>query len=344
MSTRKNSSNKTPVFSPDLPLAVTPPQGRAMGPVVGLAIAPDDGHIWVLHMAGELNYGPPDGVGKPEVRLPPLVEYDAEGRFLRAWGGPDHLPAIDGRAQWPQNEETISIDAEGTIWLFGANKDYDHAVQRFTRDGELLLRIGQYGVCGNDESRDLLGCPTDAYHDVERREVYITDGYINHRVVVFNSDTGEFLRAWGAYGTKVPSAETGSKKSFNNPVHAISLGPDGYLYVCDRMNNRVQVFDAIGRREPRYIREMEIDVPSAFGSAFNIAFDPSGDYMFICDGNNGRLWTVDREAWIIVESFLGPPAPQCAELTETIHKIVADRAGNLLLARCARGVEKLSRL
>ena len=127
-------------------------------------------------------------------------------------------------------------------------------------------------------------------------------------------------------------------------MHAISLGPEGHLYVCDRMNNRVQVFDAVGRSEPAFIRELEIDVPSAFGSTFNVAFDPSGDYMFVCDGNNGRLWTVDLEAWEIVKPFLGPPVPECPELTETIHKIVSDKRGNLLLARCTRGVEKLTRL
>ncbi len=178
---------------------------------------------------------------------------------------------------------------------------------------------------------------------MERREVYITDGYINHRVAVFHSDTGEFLRAWGAYGASPPPADSG-KKAFNNPVHAISRGPDGHLYVCDRMHNRVQVFDAIGRKEPRFVRELEIDVPSAFGTTFNVAFDPTGDYMFVCDGNNGRIWTVDLNGWEIVDHFLGPPVPECPELTETIHKIVSDEEGNLLLARCARGVEKLAPL
>jgi DNA-binding beta-propeller fold protein YncE len=271
--------------------------------------------------------------------LPPVVEFDADGKFIQAWGGPDHLPQVDGRAQWPKQEETISIDAEGTLWIFGASRDYDHAVQRFTRDGKLLLRIGQFGVVGNDESRDLMGCPTDAYHDVARREVYITDGYVNHRVAVFNADTGAFLRAWGAYGKALPSPPSG-QQSFNNPVHAVSLGPEGHLYICDRKNDRIQVFDAIGRTEPRFIREIEIKADSPFGTAFNVAFTPGGDFMFISDGNNNRIWTVDVKAWEIVNSFLAPGA-EAAGMAGTIHKIVADKAGNLLLGRTNLGVERL---
>lgn len=190
------------------------PPGRTLGSITGLAVAPDDGHLWVLHIASILEWGPPGQSKDPAARLPPVIEFDADGHYLRAWGGVDHLPRIDGKQQWPRQEETISFDADGTLWIFGANKDYDHAVQRFTRNGRLLLRIGEFDVAGDDGSRDHLGCPTDAYHDVVRREVYITDGYVNHRVVVFNSDTGEFLRSWGAHGAR----------PFNNPVHAVSLG------------------------------------------------------------------------------------------------------------------------
>ena len=241
------------------------PLGRTLGAVTGLAVAPDDGHIWIMHIASILEWGPPGQSKDPAARLPPVVEFDAEGNFLQAWGGTEHLSRLAGRAQWPKQEETISIDAEGMLWIFGANKGYDHAVQRFTRDGKLLLRIGEFGVAGNDESRDHLGCPTDAYHDVSRREVYISDGYVNHRVAVFNSDTGEFLRAWGAYGKRAPFPESG-RETFNNPVHAISLGPEGHLYVCDRKNDRIQVFDAIGSSEPRFVRELDVKAESPFGT------------------------------------------------------------------------------
>jgi len=338
MATAELSNRPAPAFEPDPTPPVRLPEGRTLGVVTGLAQS-SDGHLWVLHICGPMDWDTPEAIAS---RLPPVVEFDADGNFLQAWGGPDHLPAVDGRAQWPRQEETVSIDGEDRLWIFGADKGYDHAVQRFTRDGRLLLRIGAFGEAGDDMSRDRLGCPTDAWHDVARREVFITDGYVNHRVVVFNSDTGEYLRAWGAYGASPPPPGPGPK-AFNNPVHAISLGPDGYLYISDRKNDRVQVFDAVGRDEARFVRELSVDVESPFGSVFNIAFSPDGAHLFISDGSNGRLWMVDREQWRIVGSMMGANS-EGADLSATIHKIMTDRAGNLLLGRCMRGVERLRRV
>jgi DNA-binding beta-propeller fold protein YncE len=328
-----------PRFVADTAWQLRVPPGRLLGPVVGLGLTPQ-GHIWVMHITQRMDVLPQDARDRPELLLPPVVEFAPDGTFLRAWGGPSHLPKVNGRAQWPKQEETLSIDDEGAIWVFGANKEYDHAVQRFTPDGKLLLRIGEFGVPGNDESRDRLGGPTDAYHDVQRREVYISDGYVNHRVAVFNSDTGAFLRAWGAYG-KVPPFPTEGPRTFNTPVHAISRGPDGLLYVCDRKNNRIQVFDAIGRAEARFVREIEIREESLHGTTFNVAFTPDGDFMFVADGNNNRIWTVNLHTWKIVDSFAGPDEALTNSLPTTIHKIVTDRAGNLWLGYTQRGVAKL---
>src|SRR6187399_514717 len=119
-----------PTFAADTTPPIRLPEGRTLGAVIGLAQT-KDGHNWVLHIARQ------DWVGGADLttRMPPVIEFDADGTFLQAWGGPDHLPTVDGRAQWPRQEETISIDAEDTLWIFGADKDYYHAVQRFSRDG-----------------------------------------------------------------------------------------------------------------------------------------------------------------------------------------------------------------
>ena len=327
-----------PRFAADDMPPVRLPPGRTLGAVTGVQVGAD-GHIWVLHIASNMEWGPPGSLDDPAARLPAVVEFDADGNFLQAWGGPDHLPRIDGLPQWPKQEETIAIDGEGAIWVFGANVGYDHAVQRFTRDGRLLLRIGRFGETGGDQSPDLLGCPTDAWHDLARREVYITDGYVNHRVAVFNSDTGAFLRAWGAYGQAPPFAD-GGPRTFANPVHAISLGPDGRLYICDRINCRLQVFDAVGLAEPRFVRELELKVDCPFGSTFNLAFSPDGGFMFINDGSNSRLWTVDLAAWAVVDSFLAPNS-EGADMAATVHKITTDLAGNLILGRTGRAVERM---
>lgn len=314
------------------------PEGRHFGSMVGVQVSPD-GHYWVLHIAANMEWGPPESLKDPARRLPPVCEFDAQGNFLQGWGGPDWLPREGGMQQWPRQEETIAFDDEGTLWVFGADKAYDHAVQRFTRDGKLLLRIGRFGEAGDDRSTDRLGCPTDCWHDVQRREVYITDGYVNHRVAVFNSDTGAFIRAFGAYG-RAPLAGASKVESFNNPVHAISLGPDGMLYVCDRKNDRVQVFDAVGRDEPVFLREISVERESPFGTTFNLVFSPDGRFMIINDGNNSWLWTVDLARWEIVEGFR-PPNSDGIGMEGTVHKITTDNEGNLVLARTSQGLMRM---
>jgi hypothetical protein len=327
-----------PRFQAEAEAPVRLPPRRTLGASTGVQVSPD-GHIWVLHIASNMAWGPPGSLDDAAARLPAVVEFDADGTFLQAWGGPDHLPRVNGLQQWPRQEETIAFDDEGALWVFGADVSYDHAVQRFSRDGKLLLRIGRFGETGGEESPDLLGCPTDAWHDVARREVFITDGYVNHRVAVFDSDTGAFKRAFGAYATR-PPFPTGGRERFNNPVHAISRGPDGLLYVSDRKNCRLQVFDAAGRAEPRFVREIDLPVERPFGSIFNIAFTPDGGFLFLNDGSDSRLWTVDIAAWEIVDC-LRPKDSEGADLSGTVHKITADAAGDLFIARTSRGVERL---
>ena len=328
-----------PHYAPDAGPVVRLPEGRTLGAATGVQVSPD-GHIWVLHIASNMEWGPPGSLADPAARLPAVVEFGADGTFLNAWGGPDWLPRENGLQQWPKQEETIAFDDEGTLWVFGADKSYDHAVQRFDRSGKLLLRIGRFGETGGDASETLLGCPTDAWHDVARREVYITDGYVNHRVAVFDSDTGAFKRAWGAYAKPLPPKADTLAESFNNPVHAISLGPEGHLYICDRMNKRVQVFDAVGRPEPRFVREITLDVESPFGSTFNLAFTPDGKFMLVNDGSNARVWTVDLAEWRFVDTIHAEGADG-GDLSGTLHKFTTDRDGNLVLARTTRGIERM---
>ena len=336
MATAPESKAGLPRFKAVNTPPVRLPAGRTMGPVTGLQVSPD-GHIWVLHIASHPEFAP---LAPGEDRMPPVCEFDADGTFIQGWGGPDWLPREAGHQQWPNQEETINFDDAGTIWVFGADVAYDHAVQRFTRDGKLLLRIGRFGETGGDESPDLLGCPTDCWHDVKRSEVYITDGYVNHRVAKFDSDNGSFLRAWGAYGRPLPSPSADYADSFNNPVHAITLGPDGYLYVCDRKYDRVQVFDAVGHAHPRFIREIGLDVESPFGATFNLVFTPDGKFMILNDGSNFRLWIVDLAAWKVVDQFIVPDS-EGADLSATVHKIITDAEGNLLLGRTARGIQSM---
>jgi DNA-binding beta-propeller fold protein YncE len=281
--------------------------------------------------------GRPDGPEDRATRLPRVIELDQHGNFMQAWGGPDHLPQVEGVPQWPMFEETITVDAEGMIWVFGSNRAHDHCAQRFTPEGRLLLRIGKFGVRGNDESIDLLAVPDGVYVDPVSREAFLADGYTNHRVISFNVDTGQYIRMWGAYGNK-PSVSDG-RDSFGTPVHQVARGPDGYLYVCDRIRNRIQVFDAVGRKEVKFIREIDVAPKPGpaiqfVGTTFDTGFSPAGNFMYVPDGTNGRIWIVDLSAWQVLGFFGGKETGtgNVPGILSYPHRIALDRDGNILVA------------
>ena len=307
------------------------PEGRRIGSALAAAYGPD-GHLWLLQ---EPNGDAPD-------LLPHVVEFDESGGFVVAWGGPGSLPAVNGVSQWPEGVEGIEVDAENNVWIFGY-KSNDHAVLKYHRDGTLLLRIGERGVPGDDASRTHLNVPTTAYHDVEAREVFISDGYGNHRVVSFNSDTGEFIRMWGAYG-KDPAGQD-PEEAFANPVHRVALGPDGMLYVADRIKNRVQAFERIPGGA-RFLREVMIAPGTQlYGAAFDLAFSPCGQFMYVSDGSNNRVWIVAMDSFEV----LGWTGSYCdAEgsgnlpaLVQLIHRFTLDPHGNIVLVRPMAGLQLL---
>lgn len=307
------------------------PQGRRIGSCLAADYGPD-GHLWLLQ---EPHGDAPD-------LLPHVVEFDARGEYVGSWGGPGSVPVIDGFPQWPEGVEGLEVDAESNLWVFGYKAD-DHAVLKFSRHGELLLRIGQRGVPGDDSSRTLLNRPTTAWHDVEAREVFISDGYGNHRVVAFDSDTGEFTRMWGAYG-KDPTTLS-ADEGFGNPVHKVAIGPDGMIYVADRMKNRVQAFERVPGGA-RFLREVVIAPGTQlFGAAFDIGFSPDGAFMYVADGSNNRVWIVAMDSFRV----LGWTGSYCdAEgdgnqpaFTQLIHRMVVDSRGNIILVRPALGLQLL---
>lgn len=306
------------------------PQGRRVGSALDAAYGPD-GHFWLLQEAR----------ADDPAMLPHVVEFDASGEYVGAWGS-ESAPVVGGVNQWPEGVEGIEVDAESNVWIFGY-KANDHAVLKFSRQGELLLRIGEHGVPGDDASRTHLNRPTTAYHDVAAREVFISDGYGNHRVVAFNSDTGEFTRMWGAYG-RDPVGQP-ADEAFGNPVHCVACGPDGLLYVADRIKNRVQCFE----RRPggaRFVREVMIAPgTAAYGSAFDLAFSPCGGFMYVSDGSNNRVWIVSMASFEV----MGWTGSYCAAegsgnmpaLMQLIHRFTLDPAGNIVLVRPASGVQVL---
>lgn len=329
-----------PRFSPQLEtLALQLPRGKTLGSVLAAAYAPN-GDLFVLHQPL-----PPSLGGDEASRLPDIVHLDGNGNYIDAWGGPDHIPAVNGVSQWPEGREGIECDRDGNLWLFGYLPN-DNAVLKFSPQGKLLLRIGERGKAGNDDDVHFLNGPTSCYHDINTREVFVSDGYGNHRVIAFNSDTGEFSRMWGAYGRKPSSLS--ATEGFGNPVHKVAAGPDGRLYVCDRINNRVQEFELVPGGA-RFLREVVVAPGTAiYGAAFDMAFSPDGRYIYVADGSNNRVWTVDHESFTV----LGWASTR----TETegdsnlpvhyglLHRFTIEPSGDLLLACTIRGLQRLKYL
>jgi hypothetical protein len=129
---------------------------------------------------------------------PAVLEFDQEGNLLRSWGRP-------GQGGWEQGKDrpvfpaqTMSIDWKDNIWL--SEEVYGHAVVKFTQDGDFVLQIGEPDQTNGSEDTRLLGGPSGIVFDPDANEVYMADGYINQRIVVFDADSGAYKRDWGRFG------------------------------------------------------------------------------------------------------------------------------------------------
>jgi len=270
------------------------PNDWILGRVPGVAVDKDD-HIWVLHSptsvrrdeAGLIQTPPLSECCRP---APAVIEFDTTGKVLRAWGGRGYVP------DWPIAEHGFTVDKEGNVWIggsytgeFAANLGgtgpsssdvWDRQVLKFSPDGKLLLEIGHPTKAPvNNQDTSMLGGASGIIVDDNAHEVYIADGAINKRVVVYDSNTGGFKRGWGAYGiplsqiensTKMPSYDPSApSKQFRGLLGDIRISVDGLVYVADRTADRVQVFSKQGS----FVKELFV-APKTIGrgSAWTIAF------------------------------------------------------------------------
>ncbi len=231
------------------------PNNWILGQVSGIATDRFD-RIWVVHRRDTLNereraaeQNPP--TAKCCVAAPPVLLFDQSGNLLKSWGGPG--PGYE----WPKSEHGIFVDDNDFVWLAGNGKQ-DGQLLKFTMDGKFVLQIGRAGPIRGSNDTTALGSPADVAVDVAAREVFAADGYANRRVVVFDSETGAYKRHWGAYGNKPSDEKTPAydpakppSQQFGNPVHCIRLSKDGLVHVCDRTNDRLQVF----RKDGTFVSE-----------------------------------------------------------------------------------------
>jgi hypothetical protein len=310
------------------------PNNWILGQVSGVATDTED-HIWVLQRPASLTEDERGAtLVPPQSRCcapaPAVLEFDRAGRLLRHWGGPG------AGYDWPGNEHGIHVDPQGFVWITG-NGPQDGQLLKFTRDGKFVMQIGKVGPQTGSADFTRLGQAAGVEVDGPARELYVADGYYNRRVIVFDADTGAYKRHWGAYGkppvdyekpnarrTAPPTAA--QKEHFGNPVHCVRLARDGLVYVCDRLNNRVQVF----QKDGRFVKEFSVEpLTAGNGSVWDLLLsrDPEQRWLFLADGRNNQVLTLRRETGEAVGS-LGRPGRYAGEF-HWVHDMAIDSQGDL---------------
>ena len=221
----------TPRFRVDPFWARQLPNNWILGQVSGVAVDERD-HVWIVHRPRTLDARQRGEEGMCCVPAPPVIEFSPDGTVRRSWGGPGE------GFEWPESEHGIHVDQHGHVWI-GGNGASDAHVLKFTSDGEFLLQIGRAGQSGGNNDMDDLGRAAGIEVDAAANEVYIADGYGNRRVIVYDAETGEYRRHWGAYGEGPDDAElppyipdTAPIRHFRSPVHDVRISDDGLCWLA----------------------------------------------------------------------------------------------------------------
>jgi DNA-binding beta-propeller fold protein YncE len=328
-----------PSFTVDPRWPTLPPQWT-LGQVTGVAVDAND-HVWVLHRPWSLTDD--EKAQNPEAACctaaPPVLEFDAAGHYLRGWGGPG------AGYEWPEDEHAIHVDHKRNVWITSAGgprlrDGKENMILKFTSDGRFLLQIGKRGQSKGSLDTANVNNAADVYVDAKTNELYVADGYVNRRVIVYDADTGAFKRMWGAYG-KPPDDAASKAVTYDGPapaqfnlVHGIRVSNDGKVYVNDRRNNRMQVFTTAGV----YEREIFIERKTKLlGTSFAVGFSPDAAqrFLYLADAGNGKIRIYDRATLSEVGAFgrIGRYAGQFIFL----HAIAVDSRGDLYAAEVGTG-------
>jgi len=379
---QSNQALVPPTFVVDATWPKPLPNGWISGEIGGTCVDSQD-HIFVV-TRGFQNGGltSPEGVGGADPATgalggvfkskaaPPVIEYDQDGNVVNAWGDPSLVPANtigpggnnigNQNAVMPNGMHGCFVDYQDNVWIGGNS---DGVFQKWSHDGSTkLLQIGTKFLCDNPptnacagdsavtgSSHTLLNRPADLAVDPANGDVYIADGYGNHRVVVFDKN-GNFLRQMGGTGT---GAGQFAFVGGGHP-HCVVLGKDGLVYACDRGNDRINVF----QKDGTFVRAIPI-VPGTgagglglSGSAWDVDFSPDAaqTFMYESDGSNEIMWIMDHAAAMnggqntILGGF-GGYGHQAGAFT-FLHMMAIDSKGNLYAGETVGGrrIQKFTRV
>ena len=274
------------------------PEDMPWGRTPGIAVDAKD-QVWVFTRAN-----------------PAVQVYNSGGKFVKSWG-----EDVVGSAAGGLTSHQIKIDGSGNVWLADCGS---HVVMQFSPEGKLLMTLGTRGEPGDDQRH--FDKPTDMAVTPDG-DVFVTDGYGNNRVVHFDRE-GKFVKAWGKLGT--------GPGEFSLP-HAIVVDSQGRLYVADRNNARIQVFDSTGKflDEWRNLlvpwgfwisKDDEIWVcgssPMPWREEDGVLGCPPKDQLFMRLDTSGRV----RQIWTVPKGTDGEEKP--GELN-WVHGIALDSEGNI---------------
>jgi DNA-binding beta-propeller fold protein YncE len=342
----ESAAPERPIFQVD-PAWPTIPNGWSLGQVSSAAADAND-HIWMLHRSRVIRKGQKTG--------PPVMEFDAAGRYVQGWGGPGE------GYEWPQSEHGVYVDYKGFVWI-GGNGEQDQ-ILKFTKAGKFVMQIGRGGQKKTNADTQNLWKPADVFVYPKTNELFVADGYGNRRIIVFDADTGAFKRMWGAFGN-VPSDEVNTPgRGAANPnspdrvpakdlraddqgppqfdtIHGVKVSNDGLVYAADRGGKRVQIFTIAGK----YVSQIWVDrwceaVGEGCGNgqtAASTAFsaDPEQRYLYVASRSPGRIWVFDRKTLQPIDSFgrLGVAPGEFFVL----HHMTTDSKGNLYTSEVQDG-------
>ena len=326
------------------------PNHWVLGSAIGVSVDERD-HVWIIHR-GSATLAEKEKALETKLSdeccagAPPVLEFDPDGKLVGHWGGP-----ATGY-EWPTSNHGITVDHKGNVWI-GGNGPGDSQVLKFSRAGKFLLQVGKANArlgamkdgkptyAGGSNDPISFGRVAKIFVDPSANEAYLADGYLNKRVAIIDADSGKLKRYWGAYGNKPDDTDLGSYKpdaapaqQFRTPVHCADLSNDGLVYVCDRPNNRIQVFRKDGTfvKEAFYAKNSKGD-----GAIFDLAFskDPAQTYLYMADGNNMKIRILRRDTLEELTSF-GDGGRQPGQFY-AVHSIAVDSKGNIYTTETYEG-------
>jgi DNA-binding beta-propeller fold protein YncE len=348
------TAKRVPVFEVDRAWPKLP-NNWVVGHVASVAVDRRD-HVFMLHRPNTI----------PEDRrshaAPPVLEFDASGKFVNAWGGPGN------GYDWPDSEHGIAVDYKDRVWIGGSapiapslrNLD-DDMLLTFDNKGKFLLQIGGRTASTGNADTKTVHQSADVFVWPKTNEAFVADGYGNRRVIVFDADTGAFKRMWGAFGNApidVPPAVRGGgagsggsagggrgaapvldtdgpgSQQFGGPVHAVKVSNDGLVYVADRPNRRVQVFTPEGKYVTQtFINRSGPSPQSAAGLAFSP--DAQQQFLYVADYGNSHIAVLDRKSLQLLYQF-GQRSEKPGDF-QGLHHLAIDSKGNLYTGEVAPG-------